>query len=353
MSQKRSNQLICDDDETLTTFHFWRLIRYKALLLKKMISIYNDDKKVTIKKFTCLITRWLTGTPQHPISLWPVRSIVRLEDIKYAASRRGFTMPIEDVMRVCDAVYTQLSKYWIDLKRRPKFPIICSLSSEQERMVSNRYMFGNNPSKSSLERILFWYGLVGKGMQISVPPEVIKKVVNVELFGSCLSTCALTYCSALAVEKDYYGAQGTYREFLEDHSNGFAQPTVILANPPFDTSIMDDFAVFLTEVLPSMKNTTFLVVLPCWDGNRQKKFGLWDSGEPMKSFNILHQSPFMRMTTFLPRDTYTFYDYFVDSRHHTTNSELISISSDDCSDFAEMIHTRFTTSWRLISQDDL
>ena len=323
---------------------FWTLIRYKETLTHTVVKIHNDPLHIAKKKTRRLISRWIMGAPCHQTTLWPLQSIAVKADFEYARRKGGLTVSVDEAMEMCQHVYNYMSSCHLE-RVVNRVPRISTISTIQQNMLQDRCTLDISEQNIHQNRILFWFGLIGTGMQVSVPPQVINDIVDVELFGSTIDSCADKYCSVLHTEKQFYGAEGTYQDFLAKHPEGFETHTVLLANPPLDTTIIDNFTTYLLEVLPLMKNTTVIVVLPCWDGHRQKQFNLWQSGEPMISFNKLHQSQLSHNTSFLDKDTYLFFDYFKNSFRTASDSELISLSSPDCTPLGELVHMQTLTTW--------
>ena len=325
-----------------------KLVQYQHALATLLIKNCRPKFSANLgKHFYSLTNSWFAATPVDTQTLWPVKSIVNMDDIVYTHKKRNmhFKKSVKDIMNMCDLLYTRMSnttthKYRHMYKVKPAL-----LHDKQRKMLVARH--GKNIDLDLEEKILFWYGMVSKGTYLSIPPTIVKELIDVEIFGTAIDTCAPVYCSNQPLEKEYLGAIGTYNEFFDMNKQGFDKHTVLLATLPQNSSIIDKFVETLMAVLGHMKNTTVLVVCPVWDGDRQKELNKYESGIAMPSFTTMRRSRFFVDITHLAMKDYIYYNYYNGLYKYVNDFDLITLSSIDNAN-SQSTHIEFVNQMQFV-----
>ena len=241
----------------------------------------------------------------------PTKNFIIMKDIDYYLNRFGIKMsdsfvefPMEEFYEIRSSLQSLSS------------PRSINLSATQRHRLESVYLGSDFENDTSRLLARYQY-LGGLNNSLSVPPKILDLVKSHELFGTPLNTHT-SFCSPFDDEK-IFSSHGSFFRF-ED----FQQDTVYFANPPFD----DAFCTLVTDrLLQQLGKGVFqlIVIIPVWDTDEQKKYGLKDFGLPFDCYRRLVNSPYFLEDIFLEKEKYPFFNYFSQKNVYISNVHLINL----------------------------
>lgn len=317
---------------------------YREALLRYFQDNYlsaNADRTRT--KFKALFARWVFATPRDEETLWPVRSIVALVDLEFAAlaPRPGFKKKVQTILSDCEAIFVSLDQLTPATTETKENTFFSELQSLQMRTLAQLHGTSKEIDTTMQKMANFYRVVGGVSNHFGVPRNVVMALgfEVIELFGTPFNTSSLRFCSPLFCEKEIFGSLGTAEAFLRDT---LSSNHVLLVNPPFDATLMNETCELLTERLANVSDVIGVLILPAWTETAL-----------LSGLANLHASGCVRHKQFFPKQMYPFFDYFKSSFVCATNTVQILFASQSCSEtHLTSLFSRFQNfvyAWRSIT----
>lgn len=202
-----------------------------------------------------------------------------------------------------------------DSKVKPDYSVI--VPKQLNRLKS---IYKGNAFETDTAQLIEIYKFLGiNNMHLSIPP-IFK---GIELFGSPMNTHNNEFCSPFQIEK-LFGSQGSFFEYK------FPKSELYLCNPPFDEELIKQMSKYILKYLEHSKNElTFLVTIPVWDSESQKKIEIRDFGMEFEGFSLLEESKYCKEHEILNKDEYPYYDYYKDKYSPASWTHLLILANYD------------------------
>lgn len=170
-------------------------------------------------------------------------------------------------------------------------------------------------------------GIMDSNVYLGVPPMVVKKWFDMELFGSMYNT-TVDYFSAFPEELNYTNNAGgkCLGSFFTD-LQALKTHTKLLANPPFIEEFMELMVKEIETYFENHPHAYIVVTIPVWDSETQKALGIKNYNKPFKAYELLVQSKYLVEKAVLPKDTYKYYNYQTKTFSPTSWTHLLCLGN--------------------------
>ena len=197
-----------------------------------------------------------------------------------------------------------------------------NITKKQKKRLLNIYTGKKKDFIRLSGNLINFYSILGSINNNSAIPPSIRPNNSFELFGSPLNT-SKDYCSPLHFEKKYFSSNGSFFDYK------FKPDIIYICNPPFNNDIM--FKV-MTKIINVPKNIKFIITIPVWDSEMQRKIGIQDYGQEYRALNILKKSKRINFCTVLHKYKYKYYNYYLDKYLPLSYTYFITIGNINHSD---------------------
>lgn len=184
--------------------------------------------------------------------------------------------------------------------------------------------------------LLHYYSILSvTGNYMAVPQAPISYAgIKHELFGSPFNHHTPTFCSVLGEYEAVFGSKGSFfhYEWQPDY--------IYLANPPFIEEIIEQMAIRILDQMDKTANVSVYIVIPVWDTDSQKKYGLKDFKLTFQPYDMMVNSKYYRNNTLLRKEQHMFYDFYTGQHIRINYNHMILLSNStqpvkSCVDVAE------------------
>jgi len=197
-----------------------------------------------------------------------------------------------------------------------------TLSNSQKNRLHQIYKGSKDDFQNKANLLLSAYMFMGTlNNHLSVPPEIFKNLQITELFGSPLNT-SYSYCSLFSLEKEFFSSNGSFFKYE-------IQPGLHVANPPFDETIMEAMAYRLEAQLDKTAGINIICIIPVWDEESQRKYGLKVYKKRFEAYEKLKTSKYFKQGLFLDKDRYPFWDYYKSDFAPASATHFIVLSNTE------------------------
>lgn len=241
----------------------------------------------------------------------PTSDFIIMKDLEYYLQRFGVSLSDSFVIFPLEQFRSLRSNL-----ESLSFPRPMTLSATQRQRLQSIY-HGSNFESDSNKLLSRYQYLGGLNNSLSIPPHILDLFPSHELFGTPLNTHT-SFCSPFQ-DESVFSSHGSFFSF-----ENYDDETVYFANPPFDDAFCSLVADRLLEQL-QRKSFRLIVIIPVWDTDEQKKYGLKDFSLPFDCYRRLVQSPYFLEDHFLEKEKYPFFNYFSQKNVYISNVHLINL----------------------------
>lgn len=291
---------------------FYYIDKYK----QDVIYILNKYAfKKNFQRFNDLFIIWYIDSDKHKYI--PNKSIVNVKDLEYFIKQKmGFTKDLPDIIKELNGAY---DRFIINVKDAVReYPFIPGIMSQKQEERLKKFYIGDDyeRDRNILTNV---YALIKESNHHLSVPNIESYF---ELFGTPLNVFNSNYCSPFKIDRKF-GSFGSFFEY-EFTSN----VSLHMANPPFYEPIMNRMSNRLLEILTkSNKQLSIIVILPIWDPESQKKYGLQQYHQPFPAFDQLINSSFLKQRNVVFKNKCKYYNHYTDKYVPASDTHVLLLAN--------------------------